>query len=65
MLDQWLMNQVIIFVLGALAGAIIQRYADRVLGWLESQVFIRRNRSRSAALIAKQNGKNFSFCGIR
>lgn len=65
MLDQGLMNQVIIFVLGALAGAIIQRYADRVLGWLESQVFIRRTRSRSAALMAKESGKNFSFCGIR
>lgn len=54
-----------IFVAGALVGAIIQRYADRALQWVEGSVARRRLRSRSVELAEGFNGRDFSFCGIR
>ncbi len=59
------LTQAAIFVLGALAGAVIQRYADRILSWGEGRFARRRVRIRSAQLADGFDGRGFSFCGIK
>lgn len=58
------MHDIIIFIAGAIAGAIINRYSDKCLYLLEKSIAVRFLRRKRKELMSDFIGKNFSIADI-